>query len=125
MKFNRIYVAGAMSSSDPIQFLENLRRGMRLSTECLLAGFSVFSPFIDYSFFFQLRDGERIPIDVIQRQSMAWLEVSDAVLLVHGYEQSKGTAKELERARHLGIPVFHSLDDLENANMYAQISSDN
>ena len=111
----RVYVAGAMSSPDPIQFLENLRRGMRVSTECLLAGYSVFSPFIDYSFFFQLRDGEKIPIDVIQNQSMAWLEVSDCVLLVPGWENSRGTAKELARAHELYIPVYYSLDELKSA----------
>lgn len=109
----RIYVAGAISSSDPIQFLENLRRGMRVSTEVLLAGYAVFSPFIDYSFFFQLRDGERIPIDIIQSQSMSWLEVSDAMLLVSGWENSRGTQKELARAREIGIPVYESIESLK------------
>lgn len=107
-----MYVAGAMSSSDPIQFLENLRRGMRLSTECLLAGYATFSPFIDYSLFFQLRDGESIPIHTIQQNSIAWLEVSDCLLLVPGWESSKGTAKELARAQELKIPVFYSLAEM-------------
>lgn len=102
-----------MSSSDPIKFLDNLRKGMRVSTEVLMAGFAVFSPFIDYSFFFQCREGECIPIDMIQAQSMAWLEVSDAILLVPGWENSKGTLKEIERAHALGIPVIHSLEELK------------
>jgi len=109
----RIYVMGKMSDSNPLQFLENLRRGMRMSTECLLAGYSIFSPFIDYSLFFQLRDGESIPIDVIQGNSMAWMEVSDACLLIPGWESSKGTLKELDRAYMLGIPVYHSLEHLK------------
>ena len=109
----RVYVAGSMSSPNPIQFLENLRRGMRVSTEVLLAGYAVFSPFIDYSLFFQLRDGECIPIDVIQGNSLAWLEVSDACLLVHGWENSKGTIKEIAHADGLGIPVYYSLEGLQ------------
>lgn len=102
-----------MSSSNPIKFLDNLRKGMRVSTEVLLAGFACFSPFIDYSLFFQCREGECIPIDMIQAQSMAWPEVSDACLLVPGWENSKGTAKEIERAHTLGIPVLHSLEELK------------
>ena len=109
----RVYVAGAMSSSDPIQFLENLRKGMRLSTETLLAGYSIFSPFIDYSYFFQLHGGERISIELIQSQSMAWLAVSEAVLLVPGWESSKGTAHEIAFANRHEIPIFQSLEELK------------
>jgi len=108
----RIYCAGAMSDPNPIKFLDNLRKGMRISTQLLLEGFAVFSPFIDYSLFFQLREGESIPIEMIQAQSLAWMEVSDAILLVEGWENSRGAQKELERAYSLGIPVFHSLEDL-------------
>jgi len=113
MRSTRVYIAGPMSSADPIRFLENLRRGMRLSTECLLSGYAVFSPFIDYSLFFQLRDGEKISVDAIQKNSMAWLEASDAVLLCDCWQESRGTQAELFRARELNIPVFTSLDYLK------------
>jgi hypothetical protein len=43
---------------------------------------------------------------------MAWLEVSDAVLLIEGWEKSKGTLAEIERAKALGIPVFTTVYDL-------------
>ncbi len=109
----RVYVMGKMSSSNPIEFLENLRKGMRLSTEVLLAGYAVFSPFIDFQLFFQLRDGERIPVEVIKASSMKWLEVSHAGLLVPGWKGSKGTEDELRRADELSIPVFHTLEDLK------------
>ncbi len=109
----RIYVMGAMSSPNPLQFLDNLRRGMKLSTEILLAGYACFSPFIDFQLFFQLQDGEHVPVDVIKASSMKWLEVSDAGLLVPGWEGSKGTEDELKRAEALQIPIFHSLDDLK------------
>jgi len=109
----RVYVAGPMSSSDPIQFLENLRKGMRLSTECLLAGYAVFSPFIDYSYFFQLQGDERISIELIQAQSISWIPVCHAILLVPGWESSKGTLKELDRATEFAIRIFSSLDALK------------
>ena len=106
----RLYIAGAISDPSLITALDNIRRGARLSAEALLAGFAVFSPFIDFQLFLALRDGESIPKPVIQAQSMAWLDVSDAVLLVPGWENSGGTRREIERAEQLGIPVFVNLD---------------
>ena len=101
-----------MSSTNPVTFLDNLRKGMRVSTEVLLAGFDVFSPFIDFSLFFQCRGDEQITGPMIKRSSMAWLEVSEAILLVPGWENSPGTAAELARAQELRIPVFSTLETL-------------
>jgi nucleoside 2-deoxyribosyltransferase len=115
MTIQRVYIAGAMSSTHPLVFLENLRKGMRLSTEAILAGYSVFSPFIDFQLFFQLRDGESIPVSAIKESSLDWMEVADAVLLVPGWEESEGTKAELNLASELGIPVFDSLEDMSAA----------
>lgn len=108
----RVYCAGPMSSPDPIKFMDNLRRGTRVSTELLLNGFAVFSPFIDIALFMQLREGESIPIETIQQHSLKWLEVSDVVLVLDGWESSKGTLRELARANELNIPIYHSINDL-------------
>jgi hypothetical protein len=43
---------------------------------------------------------------------MQWLEVSDAVLVVQGFERSTGTRREIARAGQLGIPVHFSFEDL-------------
>ena len=47
------------------------------------------------------------------KYGIAWLDVSNAVLVVPGSENSKGTQKEIERAKELRIPVFYNLKDLE------------
>jgi hypothetical protein len=44
--------------------------------------------------------------------SFAWLEASDAVLLVPGWENSKGTIAEIARAKVLNIPVFETLESV-------------
>jgi len=104
----KIYIAGAIQGKDLLESLNNIRKGIKLSVEVLKANFAPFSPFIDFQYSFI----EPITIDEYYAYSMAWLEVSDALLLVPGYENSKGTQAEIKRAHELGIPVFTSLTAL-------------
>ena len=104
----KIYIAGAIQGKDLLESLNNIRKGIKLSVEVLKANFAPFSPFIDFQYSFI----EPITIDEYYAYSMAWLEVSDALLLVPGYENSKGTQAEIKRAQELGIPVFTSLSAL-------------
>lgn len=104
----RIYVAGAIQGKTLLESFENIRKGIKLSVEVLKSGYSPFSPFIDFQFSFV----EPITLEEYYSYSLAWLEVSDAVLLVEGWENSKGTKKEIERANELDIPVFSSLSSL-------------
>jgi nucleoside 2-deoxyribosyltransferase len=105
----RIYVAGAMRDPDPLAFLRNLQCGIRVSAWLLREGFAVFSPFLDYQYW--LTYGSAGPsVEAVQESSMAWLEVSDAVVVVAetDHENSVGTRAEISRAVALGIPVLYS-----------------
>jgi hypothetical protein len=105
----RIYIAGAYSGPDVITVLGNMRRGLELSAEIASLGFAVYSPWTDCLLHFQ----RPIPLEAAYRQGMAWLEVSDAVVLVQqGAEQSHGTQAELARARELELPIFTEVADL-------------
>jgi len=110
MNRKKIYIAGSISSHNLLTSLENIRKGIKLSVEVLKAGFAPFSPFIDFQFSLV----EPITIDQYYGYSMAWLEVSDAILLVEGWENSKGTKAEIRRANELGIPVFTSLETMKD-----------
>jgi len=112
-KIKRIYVAGPYSSDNVIDILNNMCRGMRLATEVLLAGFYPFAPWLDYQFSLMLQDDESLTIDDYYKYSIAWLEVSDAILVTQNYEKSNGTLKEIEKARELNIPIFYSLGELK------------
>lgn len=107
-----VYVAGPYSSDNVMGVLENMRKGMRMATKVFLAGFAPFCPWIDYHFALMVRGDERLTVDQYYQYSMAWLERSDAVLVLPGSERSRGTQAELQRARELGIPIYHTLDDL-------------
>lgn len=102
----RVYVAGPYSSGDIIQVLENIRVGQRASVEILLAGHEPFCPWLDYQFQFVLRDGERLTVEDYYRYSMAWLEVSDCMVVLAGWQTSKGTRAEMNRAMELGIKIY-------------------
>jgi len=110
----RVYVAGAYSSDNVTDILNNMRRGVRASTEVLLAGFAPYSPWLDYHYQLMLRDGETLTVQQYYDYSMAWLEASDFVLVLPNSEHSKGVKAELARAKELGIPVFQTVEELRS-----------
>ena len=108
----RIYVAGAYSGTDVITILNNMREGMRLATRVMLAGHAPFAPWLDYHFQLMLRDGERLSVEDYYQYSLAWLYVSDCMLVVPGWQESRGTRDEIHLAEHdLKIPVFEDFDE--------------
>lgn len=108
----RVYVAGPYSSDNVIGVLDNIRNGMRAATELFLAGFAPFAPWFDFHFHLNLRDGETLSVEDYYQYSLAWLEASHAMLVLPGWENSKGTLKEIDRAHELGIPVFYNKENL-------------
>lgn len=98
----RIYVAGPYSGPDVITILGNIKRGIELSLRIMKLGYAVYCPWLDWQFGIQAN----LTKEQYQANSMAWVEVSDAVVLVEGWENSGGTIREISRARQLGIPVY-------------------
>ena len=110
----RVYVAGPYSAKDIISVLENMKVGIRASVEVLLAGFAPFCPWIDYHFSFATRDNEKITVDDYYNYGLAWLEVSDALLVLPNSENSKGVKMEIDLAKKKNIPIFYDLKILKN-----------
>ncbi len=97
----KIYVAGKYSADNIIQGLQNMREGMKASAKILKLGYAPFCPWLDYQFSFF----EDITREEYYAYSMAWLEVSDEVWVLPGWENSQGTKAEIKRAEELKIPV--------------------
>lgn len=113
MSRKRVYVAGAYSADNVLGVLDNMRRGMVMSKDVFLAGFAPWCPWMDYHYQLLLQDGESLTIQDYYEYSMAWLEASEAVLVLPNSEHSKGTQAEIRRATELKIPVFGSMKALQ------------
>jgi hypothetical protein len=107
----RVYVAGPYSADNVLDVLRNIGRGEKVCAELFSLGLAPFCPWHDKSY---VTDKPHYDFTVQQfyDYSMAWLEVSDAVLLIGDWQSSKGTLAEIERAEELGIPVFEHFSDL-------------
>jgi hypothetical protein len=116
----RVYVAGPLTprgmrkdtTNAAVEYLYNVKDMIKAGAELIMNGYSPFIPGMDYSLFLV----EDITEEQIKGVSMAWLDKSDAVLILPYFENSLGVIAELDRAKELGIPVFASVSDI-NAYM--------
>lgn len=103
----RIYVAGPYSAPSVLEGLENIRAGIRASREIFEAGDAPFCPWLDFLFVLVRDDGGRqMTVEDYYAYSLKWLEVSDAVVVLPGWERSQGTLKEIKAAEARAIPVY-------------------
>lgn len=107
----RVYVAGPYSADNVLGVLQNIGRGERACAQLLRNGFSPFCPWHDKSYAMD-EQCEEVTVEDFQEHSMAWLECSQALLCIDGWEKSKGTMAEIARAKEIGIPVFYDIFSL-------------
>lgn len=117
-KIIKVYVAGAYSDDNIVGCLKNIGRGEEVASELFLKGYAPFTPWHDKDFVIK-KWREKMDLPMFYNYSMAWLYVSDCVLLVpnhdglKNWEESKGTIAEVEEAKKHNIPVFETLGELE------------
>ena len=110
----RVYIAGPYSDK-LIYGLDNIRNGLRAATILMMKGYAVYCPWTDHMFQFMLRDNENLTIDQYYKASLAWLPVCNTMLVLPGWENSKGVKKEIELADAIGLPIFYDIRFLEVA----------
>jgi hypothetical protein len=107
----KVYVAGAYSADNVISVLQNIGRGEKACAELFRLGFAPFCPWHDKSYVTDSPYYE-FKIEDFYEYSIAWLEVSEIMLVLPGHSESGGTIKEIARANELEIPVVYSIDEL-------------
>ena len=109
----RVYIAGPYSSGDILKILDNIRKGIRAGVEVLLMGYAPFCPWLDHQFQFFLQGDEKLTVEHYREFSIAWLEVSDYMIVLDGWETSKGTIAEIAIAKANKIPTFYGVESFK------------
>jgi len=113
----RVYVAGCYSAirkrdNSALGVLNNINRGVHAGVELVKLGYAPYIPWLDCIAHIANPEPGSLSIQDCYDWSMAWLEVSNAMLVLPGWTKSKGTQKEIKRALKLGIPVYFTLEEL-------------
>ena len=107
----KVYVAGPISANDPITLFGNEKNGIDTAAWLMLQGFSVFCPHLDFQYLLGVY-GKDITKELLQANSMAWVECCDCMLVLPGWLKSEGTMREMDRAEELGIPIYLNVHEL-------------
>jgi hypothetical protein len=104
-----VYVAGPYSADNVLDVLRHIGTGLRVCEELFRRGFAPFCPWADHQYEFYHNHTK----EDYYESSIAWLDAAD-VIYVHALRPgSVGTAKEIELAKELHIPVFFDIASLE------------
>jgi hypothetical protein len=104
----KVYVAGPYSADNILDVLKNIRTGISAATLLLQNGFAVFCPFVD----FQYGLSGSLPMEVYKNNSLEFLNSCDIILMLPGWEQSKGAKEELRIAMFRNMRVFYDVETL-------------
>jgi hypothetical protein len=114
----RIFISGPITprgkrddtDHPAIEYILNCRDMIEASNELIRRGWATYCPALDFLNF--LLAGISLPINGILKVDLAWLEVSDAILMVGKWQLSKNSVKEYERALKLGLSIYYSLEEV-------------
>ena len=116
----RIYIAGSLSpkgarpdcSNGAIEYLFNVRDMIHAAVLLIRKGWAPFCPALDILYFLYLPPGEQIEERTIMDVSLAWLQASDAILMLPRWMLSAGSCAEHEEAQARGISIYYHIDEV-------------
>lgn len=119
-RIERVYIFGPMTGL-PAEYLHNCGVMLRMWHEVTMLGMAAFCPAVDALLGMQHGsvagyEGAPLTIEQYRLNSLKWLDVSD---VLYGQRRTRldgsrsdGIEDELAHARHLGIPVVWSIEEL-------------
>ena len=102
----KVYVAGKLNGM-ACDYNKNMHHMIVWAEKVRRLGYAVFVPGLDMLTGIVMGD---LDYPDYFNNSQPWLAASDAVFVTPNWESSKGTAREIEYAKSLGIPVFFDLE---------------
>jgi hypothetical protein len=109
----RIYISGPISNggkATPVERLQNVVVACSLAANLMDRGFSILCP--QLTEYMARTVGRDFAHDVWMENDFPWVEVADAILRMPG--QSLGSDMEVEHAHSHSVPVFYTIEQLEN-----------
>ncbi len=104
-----LFIAGAYMNSDSNKIERNIKLAEEHSITLWNRGYKVFCPHLNTCHFeVKAKADEK----AYREFDLRMLQYCDAVFALPNWEESEGAKAEIEEARRLGKPVFHSLDEL-------------
>jgi hypothetical protein len=114
------YLAGPMTprgnrtdtTNPAIEYLLNVRDLIHAAHVLIEKGYAPYCPGIDFPYYLGLPQGKVISEERIKAVSMAFLDASDIVVLLPGWEASPGCQAEQRRAIELEMPQFYGVESV-------------
>jgi hypothetical protein len=103
----RVYVAGPFRAEDCWRQERHVRTAEEAAWQLWKMGMAPLCPHSQTRFY----QGS-LPNDVWLEGDLSWVEVSQALYVVDGWEESEGTLGEIKLAKKLGIPIFFSMREI-------------
>jgi len=104
----RIYVAGPLTAP-PLGYIRNLATMCAVAIRLWRMGHVPFVPGLDFLLCFASAFSEPLSLAEVREWNMQWLTTCQGVYVI---AHSPGVDAEVERAQQLGIPVWHSFEDV-------------
>lgn len=98
-----MYIAGKLNAPSSVGYTKNVAVMIKVYNALLRAGYHPYCPAFDL--LAGIVDGG-FEYDDYALTNKAWLEVSEAVVVLPDWGGSKGTKAEIKRAKQLKIPVI-------------------
>jgi len=111
-----VYVAGPYRSAlGPWGIYQNIERARIVARELWKMGFAVICPHANTAIF----DGYDVSDDVWLAGALVMMKRCDLIVVLNGWESSKGTILEVECATSAGIPVVYWADGMKAIREHA------
>ena len=104
-KIKLVYIMGAFTGPDAWTIAENVRAAERVGLEVARAGHMPVIPHANTHLFHGVSE---VSDELWYEGTLELMRRCDAAVLVPGWQNSKGTKKEIKEAFLLGLPIYES-----------------